>query len=374
MANPRVLPMLLQLTSGALQVLLDHRNRRSWLLATLGSWVGVSGLSAEASDAVRPLPRVKLALAAQHSLYHLPLTVAEQMGFFRLTGIQVEWVTHESGAQALQSLLGGQADVMAGAYEHLFGLHQKGLPYLSFVQMCRTPQISLGGSTRGGKSWQTFSDIRGARLGISAFDSTTHWMACQWLKRHGLSPDDVVFVEVGSSTGALEALRSGNIDALCNPDPVMHWLEQRNEIRLLGETRTLAGTRQVMGGAVPGASLFTHSEFLQRQPERVQALTDALVLALKWLPSAGLKDILKTVPSSHWSWDRAAYLGAFEKLRESYAVDGLIRGAEVNRAWQVHVGLKGSTQQTRIWPERTFTNIFAKSAQNPQRLRVRMGS
>lgn len=373
MAILSVLSILIGVISGVFKVLLDQRTRRSLILAALLSSAGASSLSAGASDSSRPLPRIKLALAANHSLYHLPLTVADQMGFFRLTGIQVEWVPHESGPQALQSLLSGQADVMAGAYEHLFGLHQKGLPYLSFAQMCRTPQVSLGGSTRGGKSWQAFSDIRGARLGVSALDSTTHWMACHWLRRHGLSVDSVEFVEVGSSAGVLEALRSGNIDALCNPDPIMHWLEQRNEIRLLGETRTLAGTRQVVGGAVPGASLFAHADFLQRQPERVQALTDAVVLALKWLPSAGLTDILKTVPPSHWSWDRAAYLGAFEKLRESYAVDGLIRGAEVNRAWQVHMGLKGIAAQTKIWPERTFTNNFAKSAQNPQRLRVRMG-
>jgi NitT/TauT family transport system substrate-binding protein len=67
-------------------------------------------------------------------------------------------------------------------------------------------------------------------------------------------------------------------------------------------------------------------------------------------------------------------LGAFEKLRESYAVDGLIRSAEVHRAWQAHAALKGITAQARMSPERTFTNLFANSAQNPQRIRVRMGS
>jgi hypothetical protein len=36
--------------------------------------------------------------------------------------------------------------------------------------------------------------------------------------------------------------------------------------------------------------------------------------------------------------------------------------------------LKGITAQARISPERTFTNLFANSAQNPQRIRVRMGS
>lgn len=348
-----------------------HRSRRSMLVAALGALATTSGLPALASDTGRQMPRVKLALAASQSLYHLPLTVAEHMGFFRQTGVQVEWWPHESGAQALNSVLNGQADVMAGAYEHLFGLHQKGLPYQSFVQMSRTPQVSLGGSTRSGKAWRSMADIRGTRLGVSALDSTTHWMACQWLRRHGMSQDEVMFVEVGSSTGVLDALRSGSIDALCNPDPIMHWLEQKNEIRLLGETRTLTGTRKVMGGAVPGASLMAHTDYLQRHPDRVQALTDAVVMALKWLPTAGLTDILKTVPPSHWSWDRAAYLGAFEKLRESYAVDGLVRGEEVSRAWQVHAHLKPTPLPSRIFPERTFTNAFAQAAQSAQRLRSR---
>ncbi len=347
------------------------RTRRSLLLASLGSLATASGLNVLASESARHLPRVKLALAASQSLYHLPLTVADQMGFFRQAGVQVAWVAHESGAQALQSLLGGQADCMAGAFEHLFGLHQKGLPYQSFVQISRTPQVSLGGSLRSGKTWDSFSDMRGARLGISALDSTTHWIASQWLRRNGLSLDQVSFVAVGSSPGVLDALRSGSIDAVCNPDPIMHWLEQRNEIRLLGETRTLTGTRKIMGGPVPGASLYAHAEFLQRQPERVQALTDAVVLALKWLPSAGLKDILKTVPASHWSWDRAAYLGAFEKLRESYAVDGLVRGPEVRRAWEVHTSLKAPSMGTRLSPERTYTNAFVQSAHQSQRLKSR---
>lgn len=348
------------------------RSRRSLLLAAVGALSAASGLSAQPSESARPLAKIKLAVAASQSLYHLPLTVADQLGFFRQAGVQLEWVSHESGAQALQSLLAGHADVMAGAYEHLFVLHQKGLPYQSFVQMSRTPQVSLGGSVRAGKSWQSFSDLRGARLGISALDSTTYWTACQWLRRHAMAPDDVTFVEVGSSTGVLDALRNGAIDALCNPDPIMHWLEQKNEIRLLAETRTLSGTRQLMGGPVPGASVLASVDYLQRQPERVQAMTDAVVLALKWLPTAGITDILKTVPPSHWSWDRTAYLGAFEKLRESYAVDGLVRGPEVKRAWEVHAALKLPPLTTRIFPERTYTNQFVQAAHTTQRLRGRM--
>jgi NitT/TauT family transport system substrate-binding protein len=337
-------------------------SRRSLLLAAVSTLAATQAPAARASEVGRALPRVRLALAASQSLYHLPLTLADRLGFFRQAGVQLEWLPQESGAKALSLALSGQADVVAGAYEHLFGLHLKGLQYQSFVQISRTPQVSLGGSTRGGMAWRTGADIRGVRLGISALDSTTHWTACQWLLRQGLSGEDVVFVPVGSSQGVIEALRSGNIDALCNPDPVMHWLEQKNDIRLLGDARTLQGTRQLMGGAVPGASLLAHVDFLQQNPDRVQALSDGVVQALKWLQTAGLTDILRTVPASHWMGDRAIYLGAFEKLRESYAVNGLVRGEDVAHAWRLHSKLMGAFGPKQMVPERTITNAFAQKS------------
>ena len=338
--------------------------RRSLLLAAVGSLASAQAPAAPPSEASRALPRVRLALAASHSLYHLPLTLADRLGFFRQAGVQLEWLPQESGAKALSLALSGQADVVAGAYEHLFGLHLKGFNYQSFVQMSRTPQVSIGGSTRGGMAWRSGADIRGLRLGISALDSTTHWTAAQWLLRQGLTAEDVVFVPVGSSQGVIEALRSGSIDALCNPDPVMHWLEQKNDIRLLGDARTLQGTRQLMGGPVPGASLFAHAAFLQLHPDRAQALSDGVVQALKWLQTAGLTDILRAVPAVHWMGDRAIYLGAFEKLRESYAVDGLVRSEDVTHAWRVHAKLLGTYGPRQLVPERTFTNVFAQKSKS----------
>jgi len=120
----------------------------------------------------------------------------------------------------------------------------------------------------------------------------------------------------------------------------------------------------LMGGAVPGCSLFAQADFLQQHPERVQALSDGVVQALKWLQTAGLTDILRTVPTSHWMGDRAIYLGAFEKLRESYAVDGLVRLDNVAHAWRVHAKLFAAVGSKPVTPERTFTNAFVQRSAN----------
>lgn len=334
-------------------------DRRSFLVAAMGP---VASSVAAAVELGRPPLRVSVSLAARHSLYHLPLTLAEQLGYFRQVGLVVEWHTQEGGSKALNSVLHGQADVVAGAFEHLFGLQQKGLAYQAFVQVGRTPQIALGVSTRKGANMRSVLELKGAHIGISALDSATHWMASQWLLQNGLLPEDVTFVEVGTSTGVVEFLRNGTIDALCNPDPVMHWLEQKNEVRILGEARSLTATRKVMPGDVPGACLLARSEFLQRQPEIAQALSDGVIHALKWLQTAGPADILRTVPPAYWMGDRVIYLGAFEKLRESYAPDGQFDVVPVLNAWRAHARLMGYGPMNRPALERLYTNAFASKS------------
>ena len=331
--------------------------RRSFLWTSMG-WLacGPVGVSANV-DPGRFLPRIRIALAAAQSLYHLPLTLADQLGYFRQAGIAVEWVTHDSGAKAASSVLQGQADVLSGSFDHLF-LQPKMQSFQAFVQTGRTPQLSLGVAIRPGFVWRSVMDLKGMRLGVSAQDSSTYWMACHWLMSNGLLPEDVVFVPVGSAPQVVESLRSGAIDALCQPDPVMHWLEQKNEIRVLFDVRSLASTRKFFGGLVPGACLMASADFLQRQPDRVQALSDGVVHALKWLQTAGLTDVLKAVPADHWLGDRASYLSAFEKLRESYAVDGMLRSDEVLNAWRSHARLPSGTGLARVVPDKTFTNAF----------------
>ena len=329
------------------------------MVAAMGA---MASSAPHAAESVRPSLRVSIALAARHSLYHLPLTLAEQLGYFRQANLTVDWHVQEGGSKALSFLVNGHADVVAGAFEHLFGLHQKGLSYQGFVQVGRTPQIALGVSTRKGANMRSVMELKGASIGVSAMDSATHWMACQWLLQHGLLPEDVSFVEVGTSAGGMEALRRGSIDALCNPDPVMHWLEQKNEVRILGEARSLSATRRVMTGDVPGACLFARSDFLQKQPEVAQALSDGVIHALKWLQTAGPADILRTVPPSYWMGDRAIYLGAFEKLRESYATDGQFDLAPVLNAWRSHARLMGYGPMNRLTLERLYTNVFASKS------------
>lgn len=329
--------------------------RRRWLHAALAAG---SATAFVRPVAAAPLTPVLVALTARYSLYHLPLVLADRLGFFRQYGLQVTMLSHESGQAALGSMLLGKVEVMAGAFEHVLELHARGLPFQAFAQMTATPMLSMGvaNGRLGLRSWQ---DLKSARVGVSALESGTHWMASLWLLRNGLQPQDVTFVEVGTSASALGALWEGQIDVLCNPDPVMHWLEQRGELRIVAETRTVSGVQQLAGGPLPGGCLIAREDFLQRQPQVATALVEALTLALRWLQTAGPTDLFKAVPVAPWISDRSVYLGAIDKLREAYARDVAIRDDAVFNAWRQHVRVAKHFPISRTVLGRTFTNAFA---------------
>ena len=335
---------------------MDRQRRRMLSMALVtGGLMARPVRAAVSSD----MQAVTVAMTARNSLYHLPLVLAERLGYFRQQGLQVNLVSHESGQAGMASVLQGRAEVLAGAFERVFELQRQGHFFQAFVQMADTPMVSLGVSTlrAAPRSWQ---ELKSARIGVSALESGTHWMSSLWLLRNGLQPQDVQFVEVGTSANALGALWEGQVDALCNPDPVMHWLEQRGEIRLVAEARTPLGTQQMAGGALPGGCLMAREDFLSRHPQVATVLADGVVQALRWLQTAGPTDLFRVVPVAPWIADRAIYLGALGKLRDAYARDGLVQADAVSNAWRLHARVSAMLPSSRSQLSRTFTHAFVK--------------
>ena len=182
------------------------------------------------------------------------------------------------------------------------------------------------------------------------------------LSRAGLKAGDVSFIGVGTAAGALSAFRSGQIDAISNGDPIMTMLEQKGEIRIIADTRTLKGTVDVFGGFMPSGCLLAPIELVQKNPHTVQALTDAMAHSLKWLQTAGPGDIIKTVPEAYLLGDRALYLAAFNKVRESISPDGMIPDEGPRTAARVLASFDPSIKVDKVEFAKTYTNEFAKKA------------
>src|SRR3546814_8092681 len=76
-------------------------------------------------------------------------------------------------------------------------------------------------------------------------------MASFFLSKHGLKPNDVAYIGVGAGQGAITALRTGQIDAIANLDPVISTLVKADELKVIADTRPLKDTHEIFGGDMP---------------------------------------------------------------------------------------------------------------------------
>lgn len=306
--------------------------------------------------------RLVLAVGGKSTLHHLPLTIADQLGYFRAEGLELEISDVQTSLRATQAVSSGAAHVCAGTYEQVLGLQAKNTWFQAFVVQARTPQIALGVSTRSMPTYKTPVDLKGKKIGIAPTEAASFMVVNSVLARARLTTSEVNLYEFSNSASALGALRSGQIDAISYADPVMTMLEQKGDIKIIADTRTLKGAREVFGGAMPSASLFAPSEFIQKNPNTCQALTNAIVHALKWLQTAGPGDIIKTVPDAYLLGDRALYLACFEQLRESISPDGLMPEDAARTALLALLRFNPSIQGNKIDLSRTYSNEFARRA------------
>lgn len=329
-----------------------------------GAAVAAAALALPSLRAQGRLEKSKIALSVggKAAFYYLPLTISEQLGYFKAEGLDVEISDFAGGARALQAVVGGSADVCSGAFEHTINLQAKNQMFQAFVLQGRAPQIAMGVSTKTVPDYKSVADLMGKKIGVSAPGSSTNMMANLVLSRGGLKAGDVSFIGVGTAAGALVALRSGQIDAISNTDPVMTMLEQKGDVKIISDTRTLKGTLEVFGGPMPAACLYAPVDFIRKNPNTCQALANAIVHGLKWLQTAGPGDIIKTVPESYLLGDRALYLASFSKVRESIALDGIIPDDGPRTALKALASFDPSIKVDRIDLAKTYTNEFARRA------------
>ncbi len=331
---------------------------------TSAAALAAASIVAPALRAQSKLEKTKVAIAVggKAAFYYLPLTISEQLGYFKAEGLDVEISDFAGGAKALQALIGNSADVVSGAYEHTINMQAKNQFIQSFVLQGRAPQIAVGVSTKAMPHYRSLADLKGKKIGVSAPGSSTNMVVNLVLSRAGIKASDVSYVGVGTSAGALAALRSGQIDAMSNTDPVMTMLEQKGDVKIISDTRTLKGTQEVFGGPMPAACFYTHTEFIQRNPNTCQALANAIVHGLKWLQTAGPSDIIKTVPEAYLLGDRALYLASFNKVREAIALDGIFPEEGARTALRALASFDPSIKPEKIQLARTYTNDFARRA------------
>ncbi|WP_341888650.1 ABC transporter substrate-binding protein [Variovorax sp. YR752] len=307
-------------------------------------------------------PKVTIAVGGKNLLYYLPLTIAETQGFFKAEGLEVTIADFAGGSQALRAVVGGSADVVSGAFEHTLNMQAKGQHLRAFVLQGRAPQIVLGVNPKTMPNFKTVADLKGRKIGVTAPGSSTNVMANFVLAKAGLKPGDVSIVGVGAGSGAVAAMRSGQIDAISNLDPVITLLQRSGDLKVIADTRILAEADKVFGGPMPAGCLYAPQSFIDKNPGAVQALANAMVRADKWVQAAGAADIIKAVPENYLLGDRAVYIDAFMAAKGALSPDGLFPEAGAATAVRALQSIDASLKDVKFDLTGAYTNEFVRKA------------
>ena len=307
-------------------------------------------------------PKLSIAVGGKNLLYYLPLTIAEQLGYFKQEGLDVTIVDFAGGARALQAVVGGSADVVSGAFEHTVNMQFKGQPMRAFVLQGRAPMIVLGVNPKTMPNYKAIADLKGKKIGVTAPGSSTNVMVNFILAKAGLKPSDVSIVGVGAGNGAVAAMRAGQVDAMSNLDPVITLLARSGDLKIVSDTRIVAESDKVFGGPMPAGCLYAPQPFIDKNPNTAQALTNAMVRANKWIQAAGPSEVIKTVPESYLLGDRAVYIDAFLAAKGALSPDGMIPTAGPETAFRALASIDPELAKAKVDLNAVYTNDFVKKA------------
>jgi sulfonate transport system substrate-binding protein len=320
------------------------------------------GILPQVASAQAPEKRKVNVATASLGLPYLPLIIAQQRRYFADEGLEVEIAAFAGGSKALQSLMGGSSDVASGAYSNTLTMAAKGQKLKNFVVQVRYPALTIAISKKVGDRYKSLKDLKGMKIGVSAPGSSTHMVVNHLLSKAGLTSNDVSIIGVGTSAGAVAAIQKGEIDAIINSDPVMTKLETDNSVTVIAETRTSKGTQDLFGGPYPEASLYATAEFIEKNPNTIQALTNAIVRATLWMQSASIDDIAANVPPEHMLGDKELYLSSHQKIKEARSPDGLITKEGAQIVHDVLAAFLPEVKAAHIKVEDTYDNRFVEAA------------
>ena len=308
-------------------------------------------------------PNVRVALGGKVSLYYLPEIIAESLGYFKDEGLTPEFTDFAGGSKALQSLVGGSADVASSAYEHTIQMRAKGIALRAFALQNSYNDVALGIVKTRLPNYQSAADLKGKSVGVTAPGSAMHFFLVHQLVKAGLKPDAAQVLGVGHGSTAIAAAQRGELDAFCHSDPVMTELEMNGTVQIVADARTPEGSQAAYGGSYPTACLYAKEEFIKANPNTIQALANAIVRADLWLKAATPEQVVATLQPTFGQINKEVYTAAIRKLLPNvYSKDGILPPEGAETVLRTMAENDPAVRGAKINLADTYDNAFAEKA------------
>jgi NitT/TauT family transport system substrate-binding protein len=222
------------------------------------------------------------------------MAVVEAEGFYEEEGLKVTTNLFPSATQAAQQVAGGGADLGLMTVEPVAIGHDKDLDLAYFGSYWPTWIYSL--QVPAGSTVKSIADLKGKKIGVTAVASSGATFARTAMELNGMSENDASLVPIGAGAQQINAIKSGQVDALAL------WDIQYQAVKNAGVTLTplpIKETADAWGGgfATTRKNLEAKKDVFERF---YRAVAKAFVFS-KANPEAAIRDLWKLHPETRGS-------------------------------------------------------------------------
>jgi NitT/TauT family transport system substrate-binding protein len=202
---------------------------------------------------------------------------ANQQGFFKKHGLDVEIIQGGNGAAIAAAVVGGSIDIGDGNTTTLATGHERGVPFVMAAPSGAYSSKAPTGALLVAKNSpiRTPKDLVGKTIGVSGVRNISEVASRAWLEKNGVSGDSVKFVEITFSQMG-PALTAGRIDAAMAEEPSFSTIIGGDVGRVLATPYDNIAPQWIEGG------YFVTLEYAKANPDVIRKFADAMAEAAVW--------------------------------------------------------------------------------------------
>jgi len=268
--------------------------------------------------------KITIAVGGAEQFIYAPISLANQLGYFKDMGLNVEIANFSGGAKAAEALIGGSADMVVGFYDHTIQTQPKGEKLQLVCLYDNFPGIVLEVSSKNADKIKTAADLKGQTVGITSAGSSTQFLLNYYLTKNGIQPDQVSIVAIGTGSTSIAAIQQGKVVAGMMVDPAATKVETTGDAKPLWDTRTEKDTVAQLGGPYPAGGVYSTADFLAKNPNTTQIIVTGSLMALKYIQTHSPEEIAAKMPPDYVGGDKQNYLDALKKDLPLFSTTGLM--------------------------------------------------
>ncbi len=323
---------------------------------------GAASSSSTGANGAASVPTVKLMVGGIDKQIYLPYELAQQLGYYKKYGVNVELSTEQNGGVGAEdAMASGQVDMAGAWYVHTVDFQSKGKDVINLVQLSGAPgERIMCGNDSGVHSP---ADIKGKTMGVTDLGSGTDELTQFVASKAGITKKDYHTLAVGAGSTAIAAIQRKSADCVMTTQPTVGALESKKLAYTAVDLATSAGATKALGGDWPAAGVLANASWVKDHEDAAQKVVDALVATMHWINTHTATDIANKLPSSYVqnsTISKDQYIAGLTTDKGQFLPDGLMPAGGPKVIFAMEKGNGVDTSKVSI--AGTFTNKYALAA------------